>query len=246
MKKSKMTNKWKAFRGDSKQLSDLIFTAKSSASQFHLDTKLKVFIAKNKTKNTPDFKLKGNWFERSCAVYAKNSSTIVAEMNKKRTVDSVLFKKDNFMVTVYPGMDYAFIVVPFVILDRTLLDAAGNPIITLRHKVKFIHEWNVYRGSSKEPSDLVFSAIKSSMFQFNTRNTTMNAPDFKVKGSWLQRSCLIYAGDSSTIIAEMHKKDTVQSVLFGKDNFMVRVCPGIDYASIATLIVILDAINGDR
>ncbi|PRQ42768.1 putative tubby-like domain, gag-polypeptide of LTR copia-type [Rosa chinensis] len=44
----------------------------------------------------------------------------------------------------------------------------------------------------------------------------------------------------------MHKKNTVQSVLFGKDNFMVRVCPGIDYASIATLIVILDAINGDR
>ncbi|PRQ42769.1 putative tubby-like domain-containing protein [Rosa chinensis] len=95
----------------------VLYNAAGKPFDFHLDTKLKVFLAKNKTKNAPDFKLKGNWFERSCAVYAKNSSTIVAEMNKKCTVDSVLFKKDNFMVTVYPGMDYAFIVALFVILD---------------------------------------------------------------------------------------------------------------------------------
>lgn len=41
----------------------------------------------------------------------------------------------------------------------------------------------------------------------------------------------------------MHKKHTAQSLLLGKTNFMVTVYPGIDYAFIVALIVILDAIN---
>lgn len=41
----------------------------------------------------------------------------------------------------------------------------------------------------------------------------------------------------------MHKKHTVKSVLFWKDNFMVTVYPGIDQAFIVALIVILDEIN---
>lgn len=41
----------------------------------------------------------------------------------------------------------------------------------------------------------------------------------------------------------MHKKMSAQSVLLGKDNFMVTVYPNIDYAFIVALIVILDEIN---
>lgn len=41
----------------------------------------------------------------------------------------------------------------------------------------------------------------------------------------------------------MHKKNTVTSALFGKDNFMVTVYPGIDQAFIVALIVILDEMN---
>lgn len=36
---------------------------------------------------------------------------------------------------------------------------------------------------------------------------------------------------------------SAQSVLLGKDNFMVTVYPNIDYAFIVALIVILDEIN---
>lgn len=43
----------------------------------------------------------------------------------------------------------------------------------------------------------------------------------------------------------MHKKHTVQSILIGKDNFMVTVYPHVDYAFIVALIVILDEINDD-
>ncbi|KAK9920298.1 hypothetical protein M0R45_028856 [Rubus argutus] len=136
---------------------------------------------------------------------------------------------------------------------RVLLDAAGYPIVTLRKKLRSAHErWQVFRGDSTELSNLVFSVKQSSMVQMKTKldvflanNTREYAPDFKVKGSWLERSCVVYAGNSSTIIAQMHKKHTVSSVLFGKDNFMVTVYPGIDYAFIVALIVILDEINAE-
>ncbi|KAI5326021.1 hypothetical protein L3X38_035095 [Prunus dulcis] len=129
---------------------------------------------------------------------------------------------------------------------RLLIDPAGNPILTLPRL-----RWQVFRGDSKESRDLIFSAKRSSGFQLKTtlhvflaNNTTENAPDLKIKGSWLQRSCVIYAGKSSTIIAQMHKKQTAN--LFAKDTSIVTISPGIDYAFIVALIVILDAINLDN
>ncbi|CAB4284887.1 unnamed protein product [Prunus armeniaca] len=131
-----------------------------------------------------------------------------------------------------------------------LLDAAGYPIITLRQKLMSAHDrWQVFRGESTKSSDLIFSTKRSSMVQFHTKldvflahNTTEKVPDFKVKGSWSAKSCVIYAGDDSTIVAQMHKKRTVKSELLGKDHFMVTVYPGNDYAFIVALIVILDEI----
>lgn len=48
------------------------------------------------------------------------------------------------------------------------------------------------------------------------------------------------------MILQMHKKHTVQSILIGKDQFMVTVYPNIDYAFVVALIVILDEINEDE
>ncbi|KAM5560609.1 protein LURP-one-related 15 [Rosa sericea] len=114
------------------------------------------------------------------------------------------------------------------------------------------HRWEVYRGDSTDSRNLVFSVKKSSVVQLRTNlhvflanNKGEYAPDFKVKGSWFEQSCVVYSGKSksSNIFAEMHKKHTVTSVLFGKDNFMVTVYPGVDQALIVALIVILNEIN---
>jgi uncharacterized protein YxjI len=43
----------------------------------------------------------------------------------------------------------------------------------------------------------------------------------------------------------MHKKETVKSILIGKDNFSVTIYPNVDYAFIVALVVILDGINND-
>ncbi|GFY95753.1 LURP-one-like protein [Actinidia rufa] len=134
---------------------------------------------------------------------------------------------------------------------RVLLNSAGYPIITLREKVFSAHSrWQVFRGESSDTKDLIFSAKTSSMFQvkskldvFLANNITEEVCDFKVKGNWSERSCVIYAGESSNIVAQMHKKKSVQSVLLGKDKFMVTVYPHVDHAFIVALIVILDEIN---
>ncbi|KAI5429252.1 hypothetical protein KIW84_034029 [Lathyrus oleraceus] len=113
--------------------------------------------------------------------------------------------------------------------------------------------WEAYRGESTDAKDLIFTLKRSSLIQLKTKldvflagNTKENVCDFKVKGSWLERSCIVYAGESNNIVAQMHKKHTVQSVLIGKDQFMVTVYPNVDYAFIVALIVILDEINDDE
>ncbi|XP_020202740.1 protein LURP-one-related 10 [Cajanus cajan] len=137
---------------------------------------------------------------------------------------------------------------------RLLIDAAGNPIVTLRRKIMTAHDrWQAFRGESTESKDLLFTLKRSSLIQFRTKldvflasNTKEDVCDFKVKGSWMERSCVVYAGESNTIVAQMHKKHTVQSIFIGKDHFNVTVYPNIDYAFIVALIVILDEINEDE
>ncbi|KAI4353500.1 hypothetical protein L6164_002445 [Bauhinia variegata] len=170
-------------------------------------------------------------------------------------VRKVLTLADNFSVTDINGNIMFKLKGSLLSLHdhRVLLDAAGNPIVTLRRKIMTAHDrWQAFRGESTEPKDLIFSLKRSSMFQLKTKldvflanNTSEEVCDFKVKGSWFERSCTIYAGESSTIVAQMHKKHTVQSIMFGKDNFMVTVYPNIDYAFIVAIIVILDEINQD-
>ncbi|KAL3531621.1 hypothetical protein ACH5RR_005142 [Cinchona calisaya] len=134
---------------------------------------------------------------------------------------------------------------------RVLLDAAGNPVITLRQKILSAHSrWYVYRGRSTDARDLIFTAKTSSIVQLRTKlnvylanRNTEDVSDFRVEGSWSERSCVIYVGESTTIAAQMHMKESAESYFLGKDTFMVTVYPNIDYAFVVALIVILDAIN---
>ncbi|CAK9144502.1 unnamed protein product [Ilex paraguariensis] len=85
---------------------------------------------------------------------------------------------------------------------RVLLYAKGNPIVSLRQKILTAHRrWQVFRGDSSDSKDLLFSAMKSSLIQFKTEldvflatNKKEHVCDFKVKGNWLERSCIISTG----------------------------------------------------
>ncbi|CAH2053827.1 unnamed protein product [Thlaspi arvense] len=184
--------------------------------------------------------------QRFCAPYPVDI-TIVRKMMK--------LKAGNFVITDVNG-DMLFKVKDpvFGLHDkRILLDGSASPVLNMREKIVSLHQrWRVFRGVSKEQKDLLYTVKRSSMIQFETKldvflshNKEEERCDFRVKGTWSQSSCVIYVGESDTIVAEMNKNDTLQSVLFGKDNISVTVYPNVDYAFIASLIVILYDVNRD-
>jgi len=70
--------------------------------------------------------------------------------------------------------------------------------------------WQAFRGESTEAKDLIFSVKRSSFIQFKSKldvflanNTREDVCDFKVKGSWLERSCVVYAGETNNIVAQV-------------------------------------------
>jgi len=134
---------------------------------------------------------------------------------------------------------------------RVLLDAAGQPLLSMQQKVFSMHSrWEVFRGDSTNANDLLFSVKKSSMIQFKTEmdvffagNTAQQVCDFKIKGNYFDRSCAFYLGDSNTMVAQMNRKLTITNVLLDKDTFIITVFPHVDYVFIATLVVILDEVH---
>ncbi|KAI8557180.1 hypothetical protein RHMOL_Rhmol05G0316200 [Rhododendron molle] len=94
--------------------------------------------------------------------------------------------------------------------DFTVTDVNGNVMFKIKGKILTAHKrWQVYRGDSTDAKDLLFSANKSSLIQFKTQldvflaaNTKEDVCDFKIKGSRFERSCTIYLGVTSTIIAQ--------------------------------------------
>ncbi|KAI7726099.1 hypothetical protein M8C21_002671 [Ambrosia artemisiifolia] len=72
------------------------------------------------------------------------------------------------------------------------------------------------------------------------KSSSKDSCDFKITGSWSNRSCTIYIGESSTIIAQMHKMQAQENL---KDKFWVKIYPYVDYAFVVTLMVIVEAMK---
>ncbi|KAJ7947130.1 LURP-one-like protein [Quillaja saponaria] len=173
-----------------------------------------------------------------CAPHALNIDIVRKVM---KVTDGNFVVKDVNGKTIFKVKDSFF-----TLHDRrVLLDSAGNTLVTLYKKIRSMHDrWNVFRGTSTEPEDLIFTVKRSSSIQWSSKlhvflasNTAKDRCDFMVKDN------VIFAGESSTVVAYMQKKDSVSSFLFGKDTFMLTVHSNIYYAFIVTLIVILDEIS---
>ncbi|CAL5079352.1 unnamed protein product [Urochloa decumbens] len=136
---------------------------------------------------------------------------------------------------------------------RVLHDAVGRPLVSMREKVFSMHNrWEVFRGDSNNASDLLFTVKKAAVLQLRTEadvflagNTAQQACDFKIRGSYFERSCAFYLG-YNTMVAQITRKYTASNVLLGKDTFLVTVFPHVDYVFIAALVVILDEIHREK
>ncbi|KAL7587576.1 hypothetical protein Lser_V15G39516 [Lactuca serriola] len=109
--------RWQAFKGERATHKDLIFSVKKSAAPKH-ETELDVFLVENKEETACDCKVTGDWETKSCNVYAQDGSTILAEVHDKQNITNVVVGKETFGITVYPDVDYVFIVALVVILTE--------------------------------------------------------------------------------------------------------------------------------
>ncbi|XP_026384607.1 protein LURP-one-related 15-like [Papaver somniferum] len=119
--------RWKAHNGDSSDSKDLLFTIKKS-KYLQLKIELDVFLASNTTENVCDFKIKQNYSEKSCVIYRGDSDNIIAEVHKNKISRDKIRGKDRFSATVYPDVDYAFVIAMRAVLNEinTLSRAGGG------------------------------------------------------------------------------------------------------------------------
>uniref|UniRef100_A0A7N0UYB2 Uncharacterized protein n=1 Tax=Kalanchoe fedtschenkoi TaxID=63787 RepID=A0A7N0UYB2_KALFE len=115
-------NQWQIFKGESKACSNLLYTVKSN-SMFKSKTKLDIFLAGS---GTCDYKVRGNWTDGSCEVYAgRTSSSLVATMSRKVSDGTQSEGDDELTITVYPHVDFLFIISLVLILDKIDRDTAA-------------------------------------------------------------------------------------------------------------------------
>ncbi|KAJ0514544.1 putative tubby-like protein [Helianthus annuus] len=129
-----------------------------------------------------------------------------------------------------------------------LLDEDGKRIAMLRKKNATGHSrWVVLRVDGENEASLkkVFSVCKSQMIQ---RHMDLNvimgkgssAADFKVTGSWTDKTCTISTGqgDSSRKVAQV-----MRPLVNDEGKFEVDVYSNVDCAFVVTLIAIVDAMK---
>ncbi|XP_065030625.1 protein LURP-one-related 15-like [Musa acuminata AAA Group] len=129
---------------------------------------------------------------------------------------------------------------------QVVVDASGKPVISMQQKLRSVHDrWQVFKGDSSDPKDLLFSVRRSSALQFKTEldvflaaNTEEEVCDFKMKGSYGERSCTVYKGDSSTVVAQMSKEYKFVNSSVSKNAFGVAISPNTDHSFIVALLII--------
>ncbi|KAL4572581.1 hypothetical protein LXL04_019361 [Taraxacum kok-saghyz] len=129
--------------------------------------------------------------------------------------------------------------------QRLLLDDYDNPIALIRKKNITVHgRWNVFLGDRKRKSNKIYTTQTPNIIQSKSvhvflanRASNKDGCDFKIKGSWANRNCTIYMGDTTTKLAKMSKMQS------GSNNFMVTIYPNADYAFVVTLIAIVEAME---
>ncbi|KAF5750694.1 protein LURP-one-related 8 [Tripterygium wilfordii] len=127
-----------------------------------------------------------------------------------------------------------------------LMDAAGEPLLTIRHKrLSLGDNWMVYDG--EKAANPRFSAKKNvnilnskCLAYVRSRAKVM----YQIEGSYVQRSCVVY-DERRRKVAEIKQKEAVKGVGFGGDVFRLIVNqPGIETAEAMALVILLDQMFG--
>ncbi|KAJ0851060.1 putative tubby-like protein [Helianthus annuus] len=129
-------------------------------------------------------------------------------------------------------------------LQLALLDANEKPIVMLQKAFSLHNRWNVFKGESVSDSDMIFTAKTETMkfkasviMMLANKMRSKDVCDLRIKGSWSMGNITIYKGDSSTVVAQMHKP---QETKYAKNKFTATIQPNMDYACVVALFAIVE------
>lgn len=116
--------RWNMFRGDSTKQDNLICTIRQP-NIIQIKLEFHVFLAGNKSEETCDFKVKKGNNSMQVNFYLGNTDRIIAQMNVRQNMTTMILEQDAYGLTVFTNMDYAFIVAITTILDADR-DSSGS------------------------------------------------------------------------------------------------------------------------
>ncbi|KAH7667517.1 LURP-one-related protein [Dioscorea alata] len=137
-KKWSLHKGWQAFRGESKDENNCLFTVKKS-SNLMIHTEWDVFLAPNTEEVEWDFKITGEYNKRSIQVVHKRDPTAaIAKMSQHDKVVKVRLANDAFRVTISSNIDFAFIasLISILHLLQQKHDARKNSIETIANEIE--------------------------------------------------------------------------------------------------------------
>ncbi|CAH2073778.1 unnamed protein product, partial [Thlaspi arvense] len=129
---------------------------------------------------------------------------------------------------------------------RVLRDPAGFPLLTMREKLTSLSDrWTVHRGEGSDPTELMFTVKRSHPLQWRARLDVMfqsrHLQNFSVVGTYSHDSAKVY--HAHALIAEVKENSSFGGFFKAKQDFVVRINAGVDYALIVSLLVILNETN---
>ncbi|XP_072976956.1 protein LURP-one-related 7 [Typha angustifolia] len=108
-------DEWQAFKGYSMDWKDIVFTART-ASTSAFKNELNVFMTSENSGDSkelkPSLRLIGSPFRRSCTIIMADS--IVAQANLLYRLRKVIYSRNKFRFTVYPGSDPVLLIAMLV------------------------------------------------------------------------------------------------------------------------------------
>ncbi|KAL3698907.1 hypothetical protein R1sor_012983 [Riccia sorocarpa] len=124
LKKMNITlhDRWEAYRGEESNDSHLLFVMKKS-SVYQIKPSFDIFLSANTAMSKPDFTLKGNFLQHDYTIFFHH--TPVAEASRKVNLQSMV-GQEQYGVTVFPGVDHAFIAALVVIVDQVRQDDSAS------------------------------------------------------------------------------------------------------------------------
>ncbi|KAK8959690.1 Protein LURP-one-related 8 [Platanthera guangdongensis] len=142
--------------------------------------------------------------------------------------------------------------------EIVLMDAAGNPLLTIRRKKLSLGEhWQIYNGEEAErPLFSVRKHVRLIQSKCLAHVTSCRGlppaivcdagEGYEVEGSYGQRRCRIYDEKRRTV-AEIRRKEAMGGgVAFGLDVFRLIVRPGFDPAVAMAIVMLLEEMFGSK